>query len=175
MDPVFSESHPILPRPLLYALAAVLIATLAFMAVMELFMNTDMPSWSLPVTAVIFVAIIILAAVPRMSITVSEGKVTVSYVFRKVEIGMDEVIDSRCGELTSIRSYAKWNLKGVKHRSYLCIGQDMGVAMKLLGKRVVVVSTDSPEELCALLPKDAGETPAEHPGEVVPENTEEAE
>lgn len=164
MDPIYRESDPILPRPLLYALAAVLIATVAFMAIMEFAMDTDMPSWSLPLTAVVFVLIIVIAAAMGMTVTIDGEAIRVSYAFRKVEVPLSEVIDSRYGELGAIRSYSAWNLKGVKHKAYMRIGEDDGVAMKLTGRRVLVVSSKDPEALCALLPKDetaGGEKEAE--------------
>ena len=71
-------------------------------------------------------------------------------MFRKTVVRGDEVIDVRQGDLTEIRNYGNWNLKGVKHRSFSRVGDDEGVAMKLMGKRVVVVSTSEPERVFGL-------------------------
>ena len=67
---------------------------------------------------------------------------------------MDQIIDSRMGETAKIRNYGGYNLKGVKHSFYSAIGEEEGVAMKITGKRVVVVSCIEPESVYRLLPKD---------------------
>ncbi|MBQ8373347.1 MAG: hypothetical protein IJX35_03435, partial [Candidatus Methanomethylophilaceae archaeon] len=64
------------------------------------------------------------------------------------------VIDRRVGEIAAIKSYDNWNLKGVKHRSYVAIGEDNGVAVKLTGKRVLVLSSVDPQSIAELLPRD---------------------
>ena len=147
MDASFRESRPILPKNLFLILTAVLLSTLAFMAVMVLFLHSDMPAWSLPVTAVLFMAIIVLCALMRLTVECTDDALTVRFIVRKVEIPYSEIIDKRCGELGDIRNYGSWNLKGVSHKTYSVIGDDMGVALKLLGKRVVVVSSQDAEGL----------------------------
>ena len=56
-----------------------------------------------------------------------------------------------------IRSYDGWNLKGVKHKAYMAIGEDLGVAVKLTAKRVMVLSSAEPEALYDVLPKEESE------------------
>ncbi len=154
MDSLYSESRPILPKNLTYITAAVLVATLVFMVFSEFVLGTTMPSWSIPVTAVIFVVIIVLLLILKMDLKVYDDRVEISYAFRKVTVDRDEIIDTRVGDLTDIRNYANWNLKGVKHRAYSRIGDDEGIAMKLVGKRVIVVSASEPEAVYGLLPKE---------------------
>jgi hypothetical protein len=67
---------------------------------------------------------------------------------------MAEIFDSRQGELALIRSYSAWDLKGVKHKAYMAVGDDLGVAMKLTGKRVVTVSVQDPEAMAKHLPRE---------------------
>ena len=154
MDPVYRESSPILPRNLAYVVAAVLIATLAFMAVSEPLFGAGMPVWMIAVSAVVFAAVTVLLLVLRMDVEVYGDAVEITYAFRRVRVEGREVIDVRRGELGAIRNYANWNLKGVKHRSYTRIGEDEGVALKLLGKRVVVFSTTDPEGVYAIVPRE---------------------
>ena len=160
MEPLYRESRPILPRNLAYLAAVVLIATLAFMVFSQYVLDTQMPSWTIPASAVIFAVIIVVLLVLRLDLEVYGDRVEITYVFRRTVIEGSEVIDVRRGDLTEIRNYGNWNLKGVKHRSYSRIGDDEGVAMKLMGKRVVVVSTSEPETVFGLIPR----APEEEPG-----------
>ena len=123
-------------------------------------LDTQMPSWTIPASAVIFAVIIVVLLVMRLDLEVYGDRVEITYVFRRTVIEGSEVIDVRRGDLTEIRNYGNWNLKGVKHRSYSRIGDDEGVAMKLMGKRVVVVSTSEPEIVFGLIPR----APEEEPG-----------
>lgn len=152
MDPRFEESRPIMPRSLSVITAAVLIATAAFMAVYGAVVDTDMPSWAVPAISVAFAVVIVLCLVLRMELAVTDDGVAIVYAFKRTEIGADEIIDMRFGDLGDIRNYANWNLKGVKHSSFSCIGDEGGIALKLLGKRVVVVSTEDPEAVSKLIP-----------------------
>ena len=152
MDPLFEENRPIMPRNLSVITAAVLIATVAFMAIYGSAANVDMPPWAVPVTAVAFAVIILLMFILRFDLTVRSDGVSIVYAFMRVDIGADEIIDMRFGDLGDIRNYANWNLKGVKHRSFSCIGDEGGIALKLLGKRVIVASTEDPESVSKLIP-----------------------
>lgn len=159
MEPLYRESRPILPRNLAYLAAAVLIATLAFMVFSQYVLDTQMPSWTIPASAIIFVIIIVVLLVLRLDLEVYEDRVEITYVFRRTVVRGEEVIDVRKGDLTEIRNYGNWNLKGVKHRSFSRVGDDEGVAMKLMGKRVVVVSTSEPEKVFGLIPRAPDEEP----------------
>lgn len=154
MDPKFQESRPIMPLQLTYVLSAVLIATVAFMAISKYALDTDMPGWAIPVVAVVFVVIIVLSFVLKLSVMINDDGMDIQYAIRKVHIPMDEFIDRRVGEMSLIKSYDNWNLKGVKHRIYAAIGEDDGVAMKLTGKRVLVLSSKDPQAIADLLPTD---------------------
>lgn len=159
MDPLYRESRPILPRNLALLAAAVLIATLIFMVFSRYVMNAAMPSWVIPVTAVIFIIIIVILLVLRLDLAVYGDRVVIRYAFRTFTIEGKDVIDVRWGDLGEIRNYANWNLKGVKHRAFTCIGDEDGVAMKLMGRRVTVVSTSEPDRVASLIPRE--EVPAE--------------
>ncbi len=159
MEPLYRETRPILPRNLAYLAAAILIATLAFMVFSQYVLDTQMPSWTIPASAAIFVVIIVLLLFLRLDLEVYGDRVEISYMFRRTVINGGEVIDVRQGDLTEIRNYGNWNLKGVKHRSFSRVGDDEGVAMKLMGKRVVVVSTSEPEKVSGLIPRAPDEGP----------------
>lgn len=154
MDPRFLESRPLLPRQLSYVLAGTLVATVAFMAVSKYMMGVAMPGWAIPVVGVLFAAIIVLSFVLKLTVSVGEDGLDVRYAFRHLHFPWDEIIDTRMGELALIRSYDRWNLKGVKHKAYMVIGEDLGVAIKLTAKRVLVLSSEDPEALYDVLPKE---------------------
>lgn len=163
MDPLYRESRPILPRNLAYLSAAVLIATLAFMVFSEYVLDAHMPSWTIPLTAVVFVIIIVVLLVLRMDLEIYPDKVVITHAFRKTVVEGREILDVRSGDLTEIRNYGGWNLKGVKHRTFSRIGDDEGVALKVMGKRVVVFSTEDPEHVHAIVPRE--ERPADAPSD----------
>lgn len=152
MEPLYRESRPILPRNLTYLVAVVLVATLAFMVFSEYVLNTEMASWMIPVSAVVFVIVIVILYILRMDVEVYPDKVVIKHAFRTIEVRREEVIEVRHGELTEIRNYGNWNLKGVKHRAYTRVGDDDGVAMKLMGKRVVVFSASDADSAAAVVP-----------------------
>ena len=120
MEPLYRESRPIMPRNLTYLVAAVLLATLAFMALSESLTGAGMPVWMIAASAVVFIIIIVALLVLRLDLVIYGDRV--------------------------------WNLKGVKHRSYTRIGDECGIAMKVTGKRVVVVSTQDPEAAAGAVP-----------------------
>jgi len=152
MGTTFKESRPILPKKLFLMLTAVLLSTLAFMAIMVLFLNSQMPPWSLPVTAILFMVIVVLSALMKLTVECTDDSVCIRYLVKKVVIPYKEIIDKRYGELEEIRNYGSWNLKGVSHKTYSVIGDEMGVALKLLGKRVVVVSSQDAKSLFEAVP-----------------------
>lgn len=151
-DAPLRESGPLLPRNLAYVLALVLVATLACMAYTAYGTNSGMSSWIIPVSAVLFAAAIVFVFAAKMDVTASDEGVTVTYLFKTRTYPRNDIIDKRCGDLGDIRNYSNWNLKGVSHRSFTRVGEDGGVALKLKGKRVVVVSSADPEGLFARVP-----------------------
>ncbi len=154
MDPKYQEKRPILPLQLTYVLTAVLVATVAFMVFSRFVLDTAMPTWAIPVVALVFAIIIVGCFTLKFSVVITEDAIDVQYAVKKLHIPMDEVIDRRVGEIAAIKSYDNWNLKGVKHRSYVAIGEDDGVALKLTGKRVLVLSSVDPQSIAELLPRD---------------------
>ena len=154
MDPRFQESRPILPTQLSYILVGTLAATVAFMAVSKYVMGVDMPGWAIPAVGLTFAAVVAVAFTMKLTVRVTDDGIDVKYAVRSVHIPMDEVMDCRMGELALIRSYGNWNLKGVKHKAYMAIGEDLGVAVKLTAKRVLVLSSADPEALYRALPKE---------------------
>ena len=153
MDPSFKESRPIIPRRLSMILGAVLLLTVGFMAAMRAAGDMDMPSWAIPVTLVAFLAVIAICALPRLEVECSDGKVRIRYALKRMEIPFGDIIDKKRGDINEIRNYGSWNLKGVKHMTYAAVGDERGVAMKLAGKRVVVVSCEDADALFDVLPQ----------------------
>lgn len=154
MDPKFEETRPIMPFQLTCVLGVVLVATVVFMMFSRYILGTDMPSWATPVVSAVFAVIIALCYLSRFSVTVTDDALDVQYFLKRTYIPLEEVIDRRPGELSAIKNYDRWNLKGVKHKAYTAIGEDEGVALKLTGKRVLVLSSADPQALVAVLPRD---------------------
>ena len=154
METLFFESRPILPRQLAYIVIAVFGATLAFTAVMQFASDIEFTPWALPVLAVAFVVIMVLCMVLKHAVSVTEEEIVILQGLRRIRIPMAEVFDHRVGELALIRNYSAWDMKGVKHRAYMAVGDENGVALKLTGKRVVVVSVQDPDAMAAYLPKE---------------------
>lgn len=148
----YREGGPLLPRQLTCVLAIVLVAALACMAWTAYFTDSGTPSWTVPVTAVVFAVVIAFAWAARLDVAVSDGGVEVTYLFKTVSYPRDEILDKRVGEVDEIKNYGNWNLKGVKHKLYSRVGDEDGVAIKLKGKRVAVISSADAEELFARVP-----------------------
>jgi len=154
MEALFYESRPLLPRNLAYILIGVFAATLAFAAVMQFATDIDFTPWALPVLALVLVVVMVLSITLKHAVSVTEEAVYIVQGYRRITIPMAEIFDSRQGELALIRSYSEWDLKGVKHKAYMAVGDDLGVAMKLTGKRVVTVSVQDPEAMIRHLPQE---------------------
>lgn len=154
MESKYLESRPIMPRQLTYVLSAVFAATVVFMAFSSVFLDVSMPVWAIPAVAVVFALIIAGCFILRFTVGITDDSVDVVYAFRKLRIPLDEIIDRRTGEILHIKSYDKWNLKGVKYITYSAIGDDEGIALKLTGKRVLVLSSRDPEAMAALIPHE---------------------
>ncbi len=146
VDHTYTEDAPLLSRTLTYILAGTLVATLVCMFV------TSVPSWMSIVSAVVFAIIIVFVWLARLSVKVSSEGVEVRYLFRRRNYPADTILDKRCGELTAIRNYSNWNLKGVKHRAFTRIDDEYGVALKLKGKQVVVISSADHERMFENVP-----------------------
>ena len=152
-DILYAENGPILPRNLAWILAGTLMATLAFMLIM-----VGTIGWGpVCIVAIAFIAASIASLVLEMSVTVTEEGVELKHMFRTIVFPADQIIDKRSGALEDIRSYSQWNLKGVSHKSYLRIGDDDGVALKLKGKRVAVISSTDAQSFFDAVPVEKPE------------------
>ncbi len=155
----FTESRPVIPRMLSALLAAVFASTAVFMIVMKYVFGSDIPEWSIAAVAAVFALISAACFLIRFEVTVTEDDIRIRYILKRITIPFDTVIDKKTGDMTAIRNYGSWNLKGVKHKTYSAVGEESGVALKLTGKRVVVISSGDPGKLFSLIPtiKEAGE------------------
>lgn len=142
-----------LPRNLSWILTGVLVATLAFMCIM----NGDI-GWSMiGISAVIFAIACALSFLMTLSVEVTEDGVTMKYLFRTYVYPRSEIIDKRAGALEDIRNYSQWDLKGVSRKSFLRTGEDDGVALKLMGKRIVVISSSDASSFLESVPLEIAE------------------
>ncbi len=154
MDPVYQESHPVLPRNLSIILTIVLAATWLFMIVYKFVYYPELPDLALIVTGVAFAIACVMCFLMNFSVRVYEDSIEMKYLFFRVQLPKEQIIDTRTGELNIIKNYSDWTLKGVKYKTYSVIGLDLGVGLKVTGKRVFFFSAEDPEAISALLPKD---------------------
>ncbi len=156
-DQPYSEKSPVMPRLLTYILIAVLASTLGCMAFQTYVMDSNIPGWTIIVSAAIFAVIVLMAWIMELDVMVDGSKVEVRHMFKTYIYLKDEILDKKHGELSDIKNYSPWNLKGVKHKTFVRIGDDEGVAIKLKGKRVIVISSKDHETLFASIPTEAPE------------------
>ena len=154
-DPIYREDRPLMPRNLSLIVAAVLASTLVCM----LFCGPSVPSWTIAASAAIFAAAILICFATKLDVSVYPDRVEILFVTKRIVISREEILDKRAGELGDIRSYSNWNLKGVKHQNFSRVGDDDGVSLKLMGKRVVTVSSADCRSLLDAIPTE-GETDA---------------
>ncbi len=157
MDSAFLESRPIMPRNLSILLAAVLIATLAFMLFYKYVYYPDLPDLAIAACAIAFILGIAASFLLYFKTEITEDSIVFTYMFRRTEVRKEEIIDTRTGELNIIKNYSNWTLKGVRYKTFSAIGEDLGVGLKITGKRVIFFSTKDPDTIASLLPKEEQE------------------
>ena len=143
----------ILPKNLAILLSAMLVVTWIAMVVTK-YAYSDLPTMALIICGVIFAVCVVLCFAMRFSITVYDDRIEIFYIVRRTTIPKSEIITTRTGEINLIKNYSDWNLKGVKYKTYSAIGEEMGIGLKVTGKRVYYLSSKDPEAIAALLPKE---------------------
>jgi len=143
----------ILPKNLAILLSAMLVVTWIAMVVTK-YAYSDLPTMALIVCGVVFAVCVILCFAMRFSITVYDDRIEIFYIVKRTTIPKSEIITTRTGEINLIKNYSDWNLKGVKYKTYSAIGEEMGIGLKVTGKRVFYLSSKDPEAIAALLPKE---------------------
>ncbi|MBR6214196.1 MAG: hypothetical protein IKQ67_06100 [Candidatus Methanomethylophilaceae archaeon] len=154
MEPSYQESRMILPKNLAILLAAMLVITWVAMLVTKLVYYQGMSMMAIIICGVFFGICIIACFAARFTVTVYDDRLEILYVIRKTVIPKSEIITFRIGELNIIKNYSDWTLKGVKYKTYAAVGEDMGIGLKVTGKRVFHLSSKDPEAIGALLPKE---------------------
>lgn len=144
----------ILPKNLAILLAAMLVITWVAMLVTKLVYYQGMSMTAIIICGVFFGLCIIACFAARFTVTVYDDRLEILYVIRKTVIPKSEIITFRIGELNIIKNYSDWTLKGVKYKTYAAVGEDMGIGLKVTGKRVFYLSSKDPEAIGALLPKE---------------------
>ena len=153
MESSYQESRMILPKNLAILLSAMLVVTWIAMVVTK-YAYSDLPTVALIICGVVFAICVILCFAMRFSITVYDDRIEIFYIVRRTTIPKSEIITTRTGEINLIKNYSDWNLKGVKYKTYSAIGEEMGIGLKVTGKRVYYLSSKDPEAIAALLPKE---------------------
>ena len=144
----------LLPKNLAVVLSVMLLVTWASMVATKYLYYSGMSTWAIAIAGIAFVIIIVLVFWMRFTVKVFDDRVELTYILRTATIPKEEIIDTRYGELNVIKNYANWNIKGVKYRTYSVIGEELGVGLKVTGKRVFFFSCSDPDAVAALLPKE---------------------
>jgi len=154
MEPAYKESRMVLPMNLAILLSVMMVITWMSMVVTKLFMNAQIPDVALIVCGIAFALVVVMSFIMRFSIEVYDDRVDIVYFFKRTSIPKDQIIDTKVGEINIIKNYSAWTLKGVKYKTYTAVGEDMGIGLKVTGKRVFFLSSTDPGAIAALLPKE---------------------
>jgi hypothetical protein len=151
----FEESESLIPRIAFIALTLVFTATSVFMLICT---QLDLGIGILEAASVItvFAVVVLVSYVVKLRIAVEDEVLTVRMI-RKYRIPFSDIIDTKTGDIDVIRNYSGWGLKNVKFKNLICSGYEFGISIKLIGKKVMTISTSRPDELAALLHTDAEE------------------
>ena len=145
-------SEPVVPRNLAYVILAILVSTDAFLLVCTSIEEIDTPLWMFFASSIIFAIAIVAALILRLKITIENDVLTVR-IIKKIEIPFESVMDHRIGDIERIKNYSEWGFKDVKYHNFICLGIYRGVTLKLLGKKIVTISTRDPESLIGIVLK----------------------
>ena len=152
MEPIYEETERLLPRTAFIILAAMLIASDVFILVCtQLDIGTQM--WMFYIATAVFAAIVLLFYILKLRITVDGEKITLRYL-KSTDIPLTDIIDYKIGDVDIIRNYSGWGFKNVKFKNYLCYEYERGISLKIMGKKVITFSTEDPEAIAALIPKN---------------------
>ncbi len=154
MEPSFVESRTIMPKNLAIIVALMLLAAWASMIVTKYLYYEDMSLAVIAICGAAFLITIVICFLLKFSVEIYDDRIEIIYIFRKTVIPKEQIIDTKSGELNVIKSYTAWSLKGVKYHTYSAIGEDLGVGLKVTGKRVYYLSTKDPDAMLSLLPKE---------------------
>lgn len=152
MEPSYRESRMILPKNLAIIAALMLIASYAAILVTDYFYDCSSDAINIACGVVFLIAIVICFAL-RFTTEIYGDRIELKYIVKKTVIPFEQIIETKTGELNIIKSYTAWSLKGVKYHTYSAVGEDMGVGLKVTGKRVYYFSTTDPDTVASLLPK----------------------
>lgn len=152
MESRYIESRSIVPKQLQYVVLLCAVCTIAFVAITKYCIDPGMPDLFLPIVVMIAIIAVILCFILRYDLEVTDEGIAIDYMFRKIEIRFEDIIDSTVGEANQIRSYTGFNFKGVKNRYYSALGEDMAVGVKLKGKIIIVFTSSDPEKIRSLIP-----------------------
>jgi hypothetical protein len=144
----------ILPKNLAIILSLVLVVTwLSIVVTKYVYYSGIQDSVIIGVGIVVAIAIV-LAFILKFNITVYPDRIEMMYIVRTTSIPKEQIIDTRVGELNIIKNYSNWTLKGVSYHTYTAIGEEMGIGLKVTGKRVYFLSSKDPQAIADLLPKE---------------------
>ena len=154
MDPAYQESRMIVPKNLAILMAVMLIVTWASMLFTRYVLNISMPELALWISGAFFITTILLIFAMKYSLKVYDDRIEAFYIFRTTTLMKSDILETKSGELNIIKSYTPWSLKGVRYRTFSAIGDEMGVGLKMKGKRVYYLASVDPEVVLALIPKE---------------------
>jgi len=147
----FEEVQDILPKNTFFIMAAVLIATDAFILICSFIDAVDTPVWMFAATSAIFAAMIIFCWAVKLRVSIEDNVIRIRSL-KRYAIPFEDVIDHKIDEITVIRNYSGWGMKKVIFKNLISIGYDRGISLKLTGRRVFTISLSDPEGFASFLP-----------------------
>lgn len=146
MSEEYSETEALIPRAPFLVLVLTLAATGAFLVFLHFYdSNLMSPERACSVSAA-FAAVAVAAYFLKVRIIVKDGVLRAGIV-RCTEAPLEHVIDTRVGDIDTLRDYSGWGTRKVRFRTYAAHGVDTAVSVKLAGFVVLTVTTEHPEEL----------------------------
>jgi len=132
-------------------MASVLIATDFFILACCFIESVMVPPWMFALTSVIFGGVIIFFAALKLRVQIKDSVVTVRFLKRYV-IPFGEILDHKVDDIDVVRNFSGWGLKKVTIKNCICAGYEKGIALKVAGRKVIVISLSDPERFASLLP-----------------------
>lgn len=148
MSAIFEETQDIIPEISFRILLIVLVATAVFSAICAAL--DIIAYWALGIIVAVFAAITAVTYCVKIVIRIEDGRISVK-MLKEYAVPLDYVIDVKKGDIDIMRNYSGWGIKKVKFKNFTAPGIDGAVSVKLMGRTILTVTTERPDELYGIL------------------------
>ena len=151
MAPSYEEIENLIPKNSFIALVSILVATDVFILICTQVEAVPTPFWMFTASTMIFAALILSCFFVKLRITIEDDVIRIRFI-KSYNIEFKDIIDHKIGDVSIIRNYSGWGLKNVKFKNLICVGYEMGISFKLMGRKVITISSSDPEKIASLIP-----------------------